>query len=57
MWDEVRAVSATKFRFQQKASAYSYATDMAAHLHLYEDEHVLSAGQLFDPMDMALFDK
>lgn len=35
MWDEVRAMASVSFRFQQKSSEYSYASDLARRLQLY----------------------
>ena len=53
MWDEYRAISSTNFRFQQKSSEYSHATDLARRLQLYEEKHVLSAGYLYEELDFA----
>lgn len=54
MWDELRAISSTNFRFQQKTSEYSYAQTLARHLQLYPDRHSLSAGYLLDELDPEL---
>jgi len=39
IWDELRVISSTSFRFQQKAQEYSYAPDLARRLQHYQDEH------------------
>lgn len=35
MWDEVRAMASVSFRYQQRTSEYSYASDLARRLQLY----------------------
>ena len=57
IWGELRVISSTSFRFQQKAQEYSYASDLARRLQHYQVKHILSGGHLFDGLDLAALEE
>ena len=48
MWEELKAISDMKFRFQEEEDGLDYATRLAAALPLVEPRHVLVADYLHE---------
>jgi len=53
IWSEIQTISASRFRFLQETSAYSYAEALAHRVSTYPREHILAAGHLKDKLDFA----
>ena len=48
MWEELKAISDMKFRFQEEEDGLDYATRLAAALPLVDPPHVLVADYLHE---------
>ncbi|KAK9808961.1 hypothetical protein WJX72_007074 [[Myrmecia] bisecta] len=53
-FDEMAAISAMKFRFEEEQDACDYVTRLAADLHTYAPEHIVNGSFLYDKWDPEL---